>query len=141
MSFLQDRRERAARREVTVAQLEKERRIEYVRFLTCVRELRYVALRKFEQLETRPISEVDNLLTQLSTAYYMIVLTAPQDTSALALELRDATFGLSRKARDHPDSEDYRSDIRKVRAIVERFRAHVRTELDLFGVSHEPDPK
>jgi hypothetical protein len=137
-SFLQDRRERAARREQAVAQLEQERRTEYVKLLTCARDLRYVALRRFEQLDTRPVSEVDRLLTQLSAAYYMIVLTAPKDTSALALELRDAIFDLSRKARDHPESKDYKTDIRRVRAIVDRFRLHVRAELDLSGVGHEP---
>jgi hypothetical protein len=135
VSIIQGHRERDARQEHAVAQLEKERRIEYVNLLTAAREVRYVALRTFEHLATRPVGEVDSLLTQLSKAYYMIALTASADTSSLAWELRESVFDLWRKARDHPESGDYRAEVRKVREMAERFRSHVRDELKLAEVA------
>ena len=131
VSILQGRRERAAREENVIAQLEKERRIEYVNLLTLARELRYIALRTFQHLTTRPVGEVDALLTQLSTGYYMIALTAPEETRRLAWDLRESVFELWRTARDHPESEQYQADLARVREKAGLFRAQVTAELNL----------
>jgi hypothetical protein len=67
--FLQDHRYRAVRREDARRALQRELREEYVNFLTSVREVRYVCLRTLEKLATKPVSDVDSLLTELSRAY------------------------------------------------------------------------
>jgi hypothetical protein len=138
-AFLQDRRERVIRREHAIAQLEKERRIEYVKLLTSAPELRYIALRTFQHLATRPVSEVDSLLTDLSRAYYMIALTAPDDTRRLASDLRESIFELWRKARDHPETGEYQTDLRKAREPAAQFRSHTTAELNLTELAHERD--
>jgi hypothetical protein len=129
VSILQGRRERDVRKESAIAQLEMERRTEYVKLLTAARELRYVFMRKRQGQADRPAGEVDSLLTQLSAAYYMIALTAPEDTRRLAWDLRESIFELWRA--DHPESEQYRGHLRKARENSERFRSHVTTELKL----------
>jgi hypothetical protein len=136
-SILQNRRDRATRRQDAITQLEKERRTEYVNLLVTTRELRYVALRTFQHLATRSVGEVDTLLTQLSAAYYRIALTAPEDTRQLAWELRESVFEVWRKARDHPDSGKYPDDMKKIRELSAKFRSHVATELSLTSVSRD----
>jgi hypothetical protein len=136
-SILQSRRDRARRRQEATAHLEKERRAEYVNLLVTTRELRYIALRTFQHLATRPVGEVDTLLTQLSAAYYRIALTAPEDTRQLAWDLRESVFALWRKARDHPESGRYQDDMKKVRDLTAKFRSHVAAELNLTSVSHQ----
>jgi hypothetical protein len=137
-SFLQNRRDREARRheaevrrQEAIAQLEKERRAEYVSLLVSVREIRYIALRTFQGLATRPVGEVDTLLTQLSGAYYRIALIAPDDTRQLAWTLRESAFELWRKARDHPEAGKYQHDMKEIRDLTDRFRSHVAGELNL----------
>jgi hypothetical protein len=120
-------------------QLERERRTEYVNLLVATRELRYIALRTFQHRATRPIGEVDTLLTQLSAAYYRIALTAPENTRQLAWDLRESVFEVWRKARDHTDSGGYQDDMKKVRDLTAKFRSHVAAELNLAGVSREED--
>jgi len=139
VSFQQGRRERAARKEKATAQVEKERRIEYVNLLTSAREVRYVALRTFQHLATRPVGEVDSLLTQLSKAYFMIALTAPDDTNRLAWNVRESVHQLWSKARDHPESSDYQADVKKAVEIAKAFRCHVRDELNLAEAATEGD--
>jgi hypothetical protein len=131
VSILQGHHERAARKENVIAQLEKERRIKYVNLLTSARELRYIALRIFQHLAARPVGEVDALLTQLSTGYYMIALTAPEETRRLAWDLRESVFELWRMARDHPESEQYQAELARAREKAGLFRSHVTAELNL----------
>jgi phosphoglycolate phosphatase-like HAD superfamily hydrolase len=137
-SILQNRREREARRheaevrrQEAIARLEKERRTEYVSLLVSVREVRYIALRTFQRLATRPVGEVDALLTQLSGAYYRIALIAPDDTRQLAWKLRESAFELWRKARDHPEAGKYQDDMKEIRDLTDQFRSHVADELNL----------
>jgi len=141
VAIIQGRREHVLRRENAVAQLEKERRIEYIKMLTSARELRYIALRTFQDLATRPVSEVDSLLTELSRSYYMIALTAPEDTRRLASDLRQSIFKLWRKARDHPETDQYQADLARVRVRAGRFRTHVTAELNLTEVAPERNMK
>lgn len=138
-TVLQSRRDQAARRHDAIVQLERERRTEYVNLLVATRELRYIALRTFQHRATRPIGEVDTLLTQLSAAYYRIALTAPENTRQLAWDLRESVFEVWRKARDHPDSGRYQDDMKEVRNLTAKFRSHVATELNLAGISREED--
>jgi len=127
--FVQNRQRRRERREKVVAQLKKERQIEYVNLLTSAREVRYAALRIFEDRAIRPVGEVDSLLTQMSRAYYIIALITPEDTRRLAWELREAVFNLWQRALDYPEPRDYRDEFGKVRALVEEFRNYVKNEL------------
>lgn len=128
-SILQGRRERTVRKEDAIARLQMERRVEYVKLLTAARELRYIFIRKRQGQAARPAGEVDSLLTQLSAAYYMIALTAPEDTRRLAWDLRESIFELWRA--DHPESEQYRGHLREARENTALFRSHVTTELKL----------
>jgi len=137
VAILQGRRERALGKERAAAKLEKERRIEYIRLLTSARELRYVALRTFQHLATRPVSEIDNLLTELSKAYYMIALTAPEDTRRLASDLRESIVELWRKAPDDLETDQYESDLATARELTRQFRIHVTAELNLTDVRSE----
>lgn len=140
VSILQGRRERALRKEQAIAQLQKERRIEYVKLLTATRELRYIAIRRFHNQAIRPVGEVDSLLTQLSTAYYMIALTSSEDTRSLAWDLRESIFDLWRDddpeswRDDTPRSDEYRRKLRKARENTALFRSHVTAELKLTDV-------
>jgi hypothetical protein len=140
VSILQGRRERALRKEFSIAQLGKERRIEYVKLLAAARELRYIAIRRFHNQAIRPIDEVDSLQTQLSTAYYMIALTSPEDTRRLASDLRESIFDLWRDddpeswRDDTPKSGEYRAKLRKARENAALFRSHVTAELKLTDV-------
>jgi hypothetical protein len=141
VAILQGRRERAIRREYAAANLEKERRIEYIKMLTSARELRYIALRTFQHLATRPVNDVDSLLTELSRAYYMIALIAPEDTRLLAWDLRESIFKLWTMARDNPDTDQYQDYLAKVREFAGKFRVHVTAELNLTDISSEGNMK
>lgn len=140
VSVLQGRRERALREQNAIAQLAKERRIEYVQLLTVARELRYIANRKFNDQDDRPVGEVDSLLTQLSTAYYMISLIAPEDTRRLAGDLRESVFDLWRDDPESwwhvtPKSDQYPGRLLNAREATKLFRSHVAGELKLTDVS------
>ena len=140
VSILQGRHEHALRKENAIAQLAKERRIEYVKLLAAARELRYIANRKFNDQAARPFGEVDSLLTQLSTSYYMIALMAPEDTRQLAWDLRESIFDLWRDDsesfwHDMPESDQYPGRLRKARETTALFRSHVAGELKLTDVS------
>jgi hypothetical protein len=136
--ILQGRRDRSVREEAARVEVERERRLQYVEFLTVAREVRYASIRSFERLATRPIEDVDVLLTQLSRAYYTIALTAPADTAALAWTVREYVFDLWRLARNDPPPNGWHTDVRAVRAAVENFREHVRRELNI-GAESEAD--
>jgi type II secretory pathway pseudopilin PulG len=141
VSILQGRRERAARNENAIAQLAEERRIEYIKLLASARELRYIANRKFNDQGDRPVNEVDSLLTQLSTAYYMIALISPEETRRLAWDVRESVFDLWRRDgweslwHDTPKSDQYPGRLLKARDTTALFRAHVAGELKLTHVS------
>jgi hypothetical protein len=111
--------------------------VEYIKMLTLAREMRYISLRTFQNLATHPISEVDSRLTELSRTYYMIALIAPGDTRRIASDLRESIFMLWRKARDHPESDQYPADLAKVRELAETFSAHVTAQLNLTNVTSE----
>jgi hypothetical protein len=104
-----------------------------VDLLSTAREVRYISLRTFQKLATRSVSEVDGVLTEMSRAYYLIALTAPPETETLARALRESAFDVWRLARDHPQAtrEDQHAAVGKVRGDAERFRLHVRNELDI----------
>ena len=140
VSILQGRREYALRKEHAIAQLAKERQLEYVKLLASARELRYIANRKFNDQATRPFGEIDSLLTQLSTAYYMIALISPEDTRRLAWDLRESIFDLWRDDseslwHDIPKADQYPGRLRKARETTALFRSHVAGELKLTDIS------
>ncbi len=73
------------------------RRLEaYIALLVASRELRFVALRAFQGNQERSPSDIDAMRTNISTAYYLISLTAPRKITDAAKELRDAAIHLYR---------------------------------------------
>jgi hypothetical protein len=129
----QAREDREARKDQARREQQEERLHYYVDLLTTAREVRYISLRTFEKLATRSVSEVDQVLTKMSRAYYLIALTSPGQTAELAGTLRESAFDVWRLARDHPETEKDRwlLEVRKVRGDAERFRLHVREELGI----------
>lgn len=116
---------------------------EYVQLLALVRQLRYVALRAFEGGEVQTADQVDNLLTEMSRAYYTIVMIAPDDTARLAWTLREQAFDLWRLARDthQPDRSVWLPAVREIRGTGESFRLHVRAELGLAPAGGLPSTR
>jgi len=114
-------------------QLQQERLRQYVELLTAGRKVRYIALRTFEKLATSTVGEVDEILTTMSRAYYLIAITSPRQTVELAWTLRENTFDLWRLARDQPEAPraDWLAAVRLVRADADRFRLHIRAELSI----------
>jgi hypothetical protein len=104
-AYIQARSQRDARQDDAKQELIKERLRVYVQLLTAVREIRYIALRAFQRLAVLSVDEVDPVLTQTSRAYYMIAITASEETTKLAWRLREDAFDLWRMARDKPDCE------------------------------------
>ena len=133
VAALAGRQARRARAEERGHDLETERRATYVRFLTYSRDVRYAALRAYQQRAFRSVGEVDALLTQLSSAFYMIALTAPSAIVVDAQSLREEVFDLWRLARDEPnaDPDVWHAQLENVWATQQRFRQHVRRELHL----------
>jgi hypothetical protein len=129
----QARNERQAREDQARRERQQERLRHYVDLLTTAREVRYISLRTFQKLATRSVSEVDDVLTEMSRAYYLIALSAPPQAEALARTLRESAFDVWRLARDDPQAkrEDWLAAVRKVRGDAERFRLHVREELGI----------
>jgi hypothetical protein len=124
----QARNAKEAREDQARSDQQQERLHNYVDMLTTAREVRFISLRIFEKLATRSVSEVDDVLTKMSRAYYLIALTSPGRTSELAWTLRESAFDVWRLARDHPETKkvDWLAEVRKVRGDAERFRLHVR---------------
>jgi hypothetical protein len=137
VAALGGRQARWARAEERRHDLDTERRTAYIRFLTYSRDVRYAALRAYQQRAFRSVGEVDALLTQLSSAFYMIAVMAPEAIVADAQALREAVFDLWRLARDEPnaDSDVWRSQLEQVWATHRRFRERVRRELHLAGAA------
>jgi hypothetical protein len=140
VATLAARQARRARAEERRHDLDTERRAAYIRCLTSSREVRYAALRAYQQRAFRSVGEVDQLLTQLSSAFYMIALMAPDAVVADAQALREAVFDLWRLARDEPNADAgvWRAHLEAVWAAQQRFRHHVRRELHLADGSGTP---
>jgi hypothetical protein len=146
-AWFQARAQRQSRDDEIRQELQQARLLQYVELLTAAREVRYIALRTFQKLATRTVGEVDEVLTKMSKAYYLIAITSSQQTADLAWALRESAFDLWRRARDDPNSNraDWLADVRKVRADAEQFRLRVRQELAIAPVEprepHEDDPQ
>ncbi|HEX5096879.1 MAG TPA: hypothetical protein VFX21_12725 [Acidimicrobiia bacterium] len=140
VAALGTRQARRARAEERRHDLDTERRATYIRFLTHSRDVRYAALRAYQQRAFRSVGEVDALLTQLSSAFYMIALMAPDEIVADAQALREAVFDLWRLARDEPnaDPDVWRAQLERVWAAQRGFRQLVRRELHLTRHSGTP---